>query len=155
VAEHATPEIAVLPEEVQGTVESLVDYMLFIDEAPLPSVVKGISGFAEHFEAKGPSDGKGRSLRQLDLTRRMVRYPCSYMIYTDAFEALPARAKAAVYARLWDILSGKEKDKTYATLSAADRRAIVEILRETKPGLPDYFQPTSRQIKTATRRARS
>jgi hypothetical protein len=25
-------------------------------------------------------------------------------------------------------------------ISLADRRAIVEILRETKPGLPDVFQ---------------
>jgi hypothetical protein len=37
-------------------------------------------------------------------------------------------------------LSGSEKGKKYARLSAVDRRAVVEILRETKKGLPDYFQ---------------
>jgi hypothetical protein len=144
VAAHNAPEKAALPEDVQDTVRSLVDYMLFVEEAPLPSKVEGISGFTQYFESKGPHDRKGRSLRQFDLTRRMLRYPCSYMIYTEAFDALPAPAKAAVYARLWEILSGKEKDAAYKTLSLSDRRAIVEILRETKSGLPDYFRPVSR-----------
>jgi hypothetical protein len=70
-----------------------------------------------------------------------MRYPCSYMIYTPAFEALPAAAKDAVYRRLWQVLSGQEQKAPYDRLSPADRRAIVEILRETKKGLPDYFQP--------------
>jgi hypothetical protein len=54
------------------------------------------------------------------------------MIYSAAFDALPAEAKDAVYRRMWQTLSPKP---------AADRQAIVEILRETKPGLPDYFRP--------------
>lgn len=89
----------------------------------------------------GPRDSKGRSLRDLDLTRRLMRYPCSYMIYTDAFDRLPAAAKALVYERMWQILSGAAglKASTTHTLTAADRRAIVEILRETKKDLPAYF----------------
>jgi len=117
----------------------LVDYMLFVDEANLPSAVKGSSGFAESFTAKGPRDSKGRSLRDLDLTHHLLRYPCSYMIYADAFDALPAVARDAIYARMWEILSGSDKDQRYARLSAADRSAIVEILRETKKNLPVYF----------------
>ena len=117
----------------------LVDYMLFVDEAPLPSVVRGSSAFAQEFSSKGPRDAKGRSLRELDLTRRLLRYPCSYMIYTETFDALPAAAKASVYERLWDVLSGKETDKLYSALSLADRRAVIEILRETKSGLPGTF----------------
>lgn len=71
-----------------------------------------------------------------------MRYPCSYLIYSASFDALPALAKDAIYARMWQILSGKEKDRRYAAaLSAADRRAIVEILRETKKDLPAYFDP--------------
>lgn len=61
------------------------------------------------------------------------------MIYTDAFDALPPPAKAAVYERLWEILSGREAGQPYARLSSADRRAIVEILRDTKADLPPYF----------------
>lgn len=56
--------------------------MLFVDEAPLTGPVKGGSGFAEAFAARGPRDGKGRSLRDFALRRRLFRYPCSYMIYT-------------------------------------------------------------------------
>ncbi|HKE84657.1 MAG TPA: hypothetical protein VKB50_12930 [Vicinamibacterales bacterium] len=120
-------------------VAQLVDYMLFIDEAPIGSKLEGTSGFAEAFSARGPRDSQGRSLRQLDLNRRLLRFPCSYMIYSVQFDRLPAEAKAAIYERLWVILSGKDTDVRYRRLSAADRRAIVDILRETKPDLPKYF----------------
>jgi len=118
----------------------LVDYLLFVYEAPLTSPVRGTSGFAEKFAARGPTDGQGRSLRQLDLTRRLLKYPCSYMIYSAAFDAMPARAKDAVYRRLWRVLSGQEHGEPYSHLAAADRRAIVEILRATKKDLPEYFK---------------
>jgi hypothetical protein len=119
----------------------LVDYLLLVDEAPLTGPVKGTAGFTEQFVKAGPRDKQGRSLRDFDLKRRMFRYPCSYMIYTPAFDALPQLAKDAVYNRMWEVLSGREKQPRYRALSLADRRAIVEILRDTKPGLPDYFQP--------------
>ena len=118
----------------------LVDYMLFVDEPPLPTKIVGSSGFAEYFSAREPRDSRGRSLRELDLERRLFRYPCSYMIYTDAFDALPDLAKDAVYARLWSVLSGQEPDTVYARLSRDDRQAIVEILRDTKTDLPAYFE---------------
>jgi hypothetical protein len=121
----------------------LVDYMLFIDEAPLVGPVKGGAGYEAVFAAHGPRDKKGRSLRDLELQHRLLRYPCSYMIYTPAFDGLPTRAKDAVYARLWEVLSGREKAPRYRTLTLADRQAIVEILRETKPGLPTFFQPVT------------
>ena len=79
-------------------------------------------------------------LRQLGLDGRLMQYPCSYMIYTEAFDALPALAKQAVYERMWQILSGQEKTKPYTGLALPDRQAIVEILRESKKGLPDYFR---------------
>jgi hypothetical protein len=126
---------------VENAAADLVDYALFVYETPLPDKIRGSSGFAEKFSALGPADGKGRSLRQLDLDRRLMRYPCSYMIYSDAFDALPATAKDQVYRRMWQVLSGQDKDARYAVLSPADRQAIVEILRSTKKDLPGYFQP--------------
>jgi hypothetical protein len=128
---------------VSNTAREFVDYLLFTDEAPLPGAIRGGAGFAEQFSAAGPRDKKGRSLRQLDLDRRLFRYPCSYMIYAPAFDALPAAAKEAVYARMWTILSGQEKNQV-SQLSLADRQAIVEILRDTKTSLPDYFRPIAR-----------
>jgi hypothetical protein len=118
----------------------LVDYMLFIDEEPLPHPVTGASGFAAKFSAQGPFDSHGRGLHQLDLQHRTMKYPCSYMIYSDAFDALPAAAKQAVYARLWAVLSGRDSDKRYARLTQADRNAIIAILRDTKKDLPGYFR---------------
>ena len=117
----------------------LVDYMLFIDEAPLPGPIAGTAPFASTFSARGPRDRHGRSLRELDLGRRLLRYPCSYLIYSEPFEALPPRAKDAVYLRLWEVLSGKETGQRYAVLSPADRTAIIEILRDTKKDLPSYW----------------
>jgi hypothetical protein len=117
-----------------------VDYMLFVDEAPL-SGVSGTSGFAESFPKRGPRDSKGRSLRDLDLRQRLFTNPCSYMIYSDAFEQLPTAAKRVIYARMWEVLSGAERAPKYARLSAGDRDRIVEILRETKTDLPASFSP--------------
>ena len=126
------------------TAAELVDYMLFVDEAPMPGPITGPSGFAKVFASKGPRDARGRSLRDIDLTKdRLMKYPCSYMIYSDAFTALPPAAKDAIYARLWEILSGKDASKRYDRLTSADRQAIVEILRDTKQALPAYFHGRS------------
>ena len=119
----------------------LVDYMLFVDEAPLPDRVAGSSRFASVFQSRGPRDSKGRSLRDLQLNGRLMKYPCSYLIYSPAFEALPPAAKATIYQRLWEVLSDGDQNPRYARLSFVDRRAIIEILRATKPDLPDYFFP--------------
>ena len=112
--------------------------MLFVDEARLASRVEGRSGFPREILRGGPSDSHGRSLRQFDLEHRLMRYPCSYMIYSEAFDALPAEAKDAIYRRMWSVLTGDETK--YARLTTADRRNIIEILRETKPDLPKYFK---------------
>jgi hypothetical protein len=128
---------------LRDSAKELVDYLLFIDEAPLPGPVRGTSGFAENFASGGPFDSHERSLRQLDLRTRLFRYPCSYMIYSQAFDSMPEQARTAIYERMWQVLSGAEKGSRYARLSADDRRAIIEILRDTKPSLPKYFQPVT------------
>lgn len=137
---HQSVERGFQQRYLRDTINDLVDYMLFVDEAPLANPIHGTSGFTEKFSGEGPHDNYGRSLRQLDLERRLMRYPCSYMIYSEAFDALPTEARQAVYERMWQILSGKDRSPKYARLSLVDRRAVVEILRETKNGLPDYFQ---------------
>ncbi|HEY7171023.1 MAG TPA: hypothetical protein VH417_09275 [Vicinamibacterales bacterium] len=127
-----------------GVAAEVVDYMLFVDEAPLPDRVQGTSGFAERFAASGPRDSKGRSLHELDLTRRLQKYPCSFLIYSETFDALPPAAKEPIYRRMWEVLSGGEAGERYRTaLPLADRRAIVEILEDTKPDLPQYFRGVS------------
>jgi hypothetical protein len=120
-----------LSQRALAALNELADYLLFTGEAPLKGEIAGTSGFAEVFASRGPRDSKGRSLRDLSLKGRLLRYPCSYMIYSEAFDTLPAESKDAVYRRMWQTLSA---------MAAEDRQAIVEILRETKSGLPDYFR---------------
>ena len=112
--------------------------MLFVEEAPLDRV-RGSSGFAERFAARGPRDAKGRSLRDLDLRSRLMRYPCSYLIYSEAFDALPADARTLVYRRLKAVLTGEDRAPKYARLSASDQQSIIEILKATKRDLPAWF----------------
>jgi hypothetical protein len=122
---------------LRALVEDLVEYFLFTDEVAPPAQLTPRPGFARSFVARGPVDRQGRSLRELDLGGRLFRYPCSYMIYTAAFDGLPAAAKAAIYRRLGAILTRRETTPRYAHLSAADRQAIIQILRDTKGDLPE------------------
>jgi len=137
--ENRDPSSPNLAARIRSAAEEVADYMLFVDEAPLANPVEGTSKFAEKFSDLGPGDAQGRSLRELDLKTRLLRYPCSYMIYSEVFDSLPPEAKSAIYARLWQILSGREKSPKYARLSLQDRQAILQILRETKKGLPNSF----------------
>jgi hypothetical protein len=127
-------------DRVDDAVAALVDDFLFADEAQLPGTIEGGSGFVQKFAAAGPRDASGRSLRQLDLSSRLMRYPLSYMIDSGAFDALPEMARQRIYARLWRVLSGEDPDRRYARLTTADRRAIIEILRATKKDLPAVFR---------------
>jgi hypothetical protein len=124
---------------IQGACDELVDALLFAGEAPLTAAIQGTSGYAEQFAAAGPRDSQGRSLRDLDLNHRLLRYPCSYLIYSEAFAALPSEARDYIWQRLWAVLSGQEASPAYAHLSPEDRQAILEILRETMPGLPENW----------------
>jgi hypothetical protein len=124
----------------EAPAEQLVQYLLFAKEAPLEAPVKGNSGFTEEFAARGPRDPQGRSLRDFDLHTRIFKYPCSYLIYSEAFDSLPAQAKQYVYHRLFEVLTGREQGPAYAKLSAKDRQAIFEILLATKPGLPGEWK---------------
>jgi hypothetical protein len=129
--------VAPVPPAVAGTLEEhaepLLRALLFAGEAPLSAPIRGTSGFAERFAERGPRDARGRSLRDLDLERRMLRHPLSYLIYSDAFEGLPEVGKAYLYRRLREVLEGEERSDDFAHLSDADRSAILEILDATKP----------------------
>ena len=66
-----------------------------------------------------------------------MRYPCSYMIYSDAFEGLPASVKQLVYRRMVERLSTDDRRLApQVPLTAADRTAVIEILRDTTSDFP-------------------
>jgi hypothetical protein len=108
--------------ELRALVHDTADYLLLVDEPPLPAPVRGISRFAEVFSGQGPRDRKGRSLRELDLQTRLLKYRCSYMIVSPVFDALPGDAKAAVYARMSEVLATRQD------------AAVIEMLDDLRPG---------------------
>jgi hypothetical protein len=138
VAAHDAPDSVAggaLPPRVREAVDDLVDYFLFVDEEPLPSPVRGSTAFAERFARQGPRDARGRSLRELELDTRLMRYPLSYMIYSPGFDGLPDAVKRAIYQRLTALLSSPAPSKKYAHLTPALRAEILDILRATTTGV--------------------
>jgi hypothetical protein len=127
-------------DRVKHAATPLVQYLLFCNEAPMPSGIRTDSPFIAEFVSRGPKDPQGRSLRDLDLKTRLFRYPCSYLIYSASFDQLPSITKDAVYQQLWDVLSGKNTSKDFSHLTAADRQSILQILRATMPQLPAYWR---------------
>ena len=121
---------------LRGLVNELAEYLLFVGEVPPSVPLTPRPGFAERLESRTPKDRHGRSCGQLDLVNRLMRYPCSYMVYSAAFEGLPPAVKAAVYGRMTAILSGSDAPPRYARVPAEDRRAVLDILRDTKPDFP-------------------
>jgi hypothetical protein len=126
-------------DRINTEIEEMVGYMLFVDEEPLKEPVKGVSTFTKTFAERGPRDPKGRSLRDFDLQKRLFRYPLSYLIYSTAFDGMPDVVRERVYRRLYDVLTGQDKSKTFAGVSPADRQAVLEIVRATKLNLPNYW----------------
>ncbi len=123
---------------IQSAGDDLVEALLLVDEARLTEPIRGTSDYANTFSQRGPRDQQGRSLRDLDLQRRLFKYPCSYLIYSSAFDGLPAEMKEYVWQRLWDVLSNSNEAR-FEHLSPDDCRAIIEILRATKSDLPPYW----------------
>jgi hypothetical protein len=131
---RSTPDDEV---RIAGAAERLVQSLFFVKEAPLQGPIAGSSSFAADFAATGTRDQRGRSLRDLDLRTRLFRYPLSYLIYSDSFNALPAAVKQYVFRRVREITDGKNADPRFAHLTAEDRTAIREILEDTKPEFRD------------------
>jgi hypothetical protein len=132
-------------DRINAEIEEMIGYMLFADEEPLKQPVAGVSTFTKTFAERGPRDGKGRSLRDFDLQKRLFRYPLSYMIYSAAFDGMPDIVRERVYQRLYDVLTGQDKSQGFAGISASDRQAVLEIVRATKPKLPAYWAATQPQ----------
>ena len=153
-SQAAQNKTAGLPEDVplddatrkqfERPAEQLLRYLLFVNEAPLPGSaserIQGSSSFEKEFVARGVRDSRGRSLRDFDLRTRTFRYPCSYLIYTESFDALPEPAKGYVYHRLFQVLTGEDLSPDFAKLTRDNRKAILEILLATKSGLPEEWR---------------
>jgi len=117
-------------QAVDAELDAAARYMTFADEAPMKEPIEGVSTFTKTFPERGPFDKQGRSLRQFDLQTRLFRYRLSYMIYSAQFDALPDAVRDRLYHRLFDDLRSRPE--------------ILEILRDTKPNLPDWWASAAR-----------
>ena len=106
-----------------------------LDEYQLSAPVNGTSGFTAEFSAKGPHDRHGRSLYQLDLKTRLMKYPLSYMVYTEAFRQLPLMTSNHLSRRLHKVLTARSTEDEFSHLDRKSRKAILDILEQTCPEL--------------------
>lgn len=119
---------ASVQRRIENPAEELLEYLLFAGEAPLPPGIKADTPLAQEFSQRGP-------LYELDLERRLFRVPLSYLVLTEAFDALPAETHDYLRRRLKQILRGEDNSAEFAHLTAADREAIERALRSEKPSL--------------------
>ncbi len=138
--EPDAPRTESIQRRIDHSADLVLKHFLFVNEALLTDRVQGTSGFAEQFAQRGPRDKRGRSLRDFNLESRIFQYPCSYLIYSAAFDGLPAELKEVVYRKLHDVLTGRDQSLTFKHLSADDRKAILEILLDTKSDLPKSWR---------------
>ena len=136
----AAPRTESIQRRLDHSADLVLKHFLFVEEAPLTDRVQGVSGFTEQFAARGPRDKRGRSLRDFNLQTRIFQYPCSYLIYSAAFDGLPAELKQIIYRKLHGVLIGKDQSPTFNHLSNDVRQAILEILLDTKRDLPESWQ---------------
>ncbi|MEM7316711.1 MAG: hypothetical protein AAF497_26555, partial [Planctomycetota bacterium] len=118
---------------INKAAEKLLESLLFSNEFPLQSPIAGSKKFRTEFAANSRKDTKGRSLRDLDLQTRLLRYPCSYLIYTQSFQELPKDILDRIRQRMMEVLSGEDQSAAFAHLSSEYRKSFVEILSATHP----------------------
>ena len=135
-ADHRWPSTNTI---LDSAAASLVECFLFSGAATLPAPITGPTSFAEEFAINAPTDAHGRSLRSLDLQQRLLRYPCSFLIYSKAFDALPEELRQRFWTKMDAVLCGKDASGKYAHLSPDDRSVIRGILGATKPGAPTHW----------------
>ena len=125
------------PTFLDREANSLVRYLLFADEAKFP--VAGVDGdplLQKDFSKNRRQNKMGFSLKDLDLSTRLFRFRCSYMIYSDSFSGLPLELKTRVFHQLEQVLSTEANSTDFAYLPISEKRTIRSILSETLSGLP-------------------
>jgi hypothetical protein len=129
-AEPTGTALRVIASEAQR----IVEHLLFVAEVKLPDGgIQGGGRFEKAFRQNRRADAAGRSLKDFDLRTRLFTHRCSYMIYSESFDALPPVLKTKVYRWLNSILMSEAVSRPFDHLTAEERRAILEILAATKP----------------------
>ncbi len=123
--------------ELDEKAKSLVRYLLFADETPLPAGgITGDTAYKTDFARTRRPSPAGASLKDLDLKTRLFRYRCSYMIYSDIFTGLPPEMRQRVDQRLAQALSETKPQPEFAYLPPEEKHTIRAILKATLKNPP-------------------
>jgi len=137
----ATLHWAQLPAPLQARLDQLLDPvvegLIMRNAAPLPDKVVGSNGYADWFQAQGPKDSQGRSLRELDLHSRVFRYPLSLLIYSEGFDALPPFVREHLYEKLaQDLRATPDGQTAFAILVATKPEFAQDVKGATRTWQP-------------------
>lgn len=122
----------------------VVEDLLFQGETRLTAPIEGSRLFQHQFARLGPEDDKMRSLRRFDLKTRLFHYPCSYTIYSTAFDSLQPSLKLAISEELKSVLLSPKPRADFDYLEDDLRASLAEILIATKPELcKSWDQPAT------------
>lgn len=135
----APPATPTAVRDLERDLDDLADYLTFRNEAPLAEPIEGVSTFTATFAARGPRDGRTRSLRDFDLRTRLFRYPLSYVIYGPQVDALPEAIREALYRRVYARLASPPSGRPLPA-SRDERLAAIAILAATRSGLPSFWR---------------
>lgn len=120
---------------LKSEVSNILDVMLFRDEAVIGGEgMDGDNRVEEVLEATVPETDRGWGLKDSRLHPRLMKYRLSYMIYSEAFAALPEPMREAVLDALRAGLANGSKDEKFSHLGPKEKRRIGTILEQTFVG---------------------
>jgi len=112
--------------------QRIVEWFLFQGEAALgEDGVSGSDAFQQQFGAAFPRAKNGDSLADFQLNTRIFKNRCSFMIYSEAFQTLPASVKTRVIAKLKAVFDATHDEDAFPQIKLSERRRIAQILRDT------------------------
>jgi hypothetical protein len=127
--------------EIEKKADELARYILFADEAKLPSQgIEGDPSFIQDFQRNQKPLSNGASLKEFDLKTHLFKYRASYMLYTASWQKLPSELKERVYYKMAEGLRDQNPSPAYAHSPPDEKRAIRIILKSTLTDLPSWWR---------------
>ncbi len=116
---------ASVKRRIERPAEELLRYMLFADEAEITGEIEG-SALLEEFRARG-------GMYELDLERRLLKTPISYLVMSESFDALPEETMTYIRLRLREVLPAASPG--FEHLTTGDQESIQQLLSDYRPSL--------------------
>lgn len=127
--------------DVSKSIDKLLRYFLFADEPSLGgNPIGGHGKYRADFQADKRVSRSGKSLKDLNMKDHLLENRLSWMVYSKAFDGMPRAVKEEFFYRLRHILTDPSGMAGYEHLGGKEKANIMEILADTKSGLPDFWK---------------